>query len=419
LRYRLLPELKEMNPGNPIQNYMRCMLEQEAFFFDKEEFERRDKLLAMPIKELAAPQFQEYGRHALDQADRAARLDCPDWQILLKLRTDGFYTLLPEVQQLRSLARALQVRFRAEVARGAFDDAIRTAKTMFAMARHLGDHPTYIGNLVGIAIAAVTIAPLEEMLEQPGCPNLYWALTTLPQPLVRADKGAEGEQMSLVWVFRDLDDTAPMSADRIKKFCGEIDKALNDEKPKKPGEDLASWLAARAKDQAVVSAARRRLTESGLKAELVARLPAEQAILLDEKRECAVRFDDVTKTMILPIWQMEAMAARHPKPEKSPAKFADALLPSTAAVRLAHGRIEQRLALLRTVEALRMHAAEHKGTFPANLAEVVVPLPDDPVTGKPFRYDRKDGVAHLRGSPPAGRENDVFFNIHYELVLQN
>ena len=25
LRYRLLPELKEMNPGNPIQNYMKCM----------------------------------------------------------------------------------------------------------------------------------------------------------------------------------------------------------------------------------------------------------------------------------------------------------------------------------------------------------------------------------------------------------
>ena len=82
---------------------------------------------------------------------------------------------------MRTLARALQVRFRAEVALGRFDDAIRTAKTMFAMSRHLGEHPTLIGNLVGIAIAYVAIEPLEEMLEQPGCPNLYWALTNLPR----------------------------------------------------------------------------------------------------------------------------------------------------------------------------------------------------------------------------------------------
>ena len=86
------------------------------------------------------------------------------------------------MQQLRSLARALKVRFRAEVALGRFDDAIRTAKTMFAMSRHLGEHPTLIGDLVGMAIASMAIGPLEEMLEQPGCPNLYWALTNLPEP---------------------------------------------------------------------------------------------------------------------------------------------------------------------------------------------------------------------------------------------
>ena len=38
LRYRLLPELKEMQPGNPIQSYMKCIMEQKKFFFDKEAF---------------------------------------------------------------------------------------------------------------------------------------------------------------------------------------------------------------------------------------------------------------------------------------------------------------------------------------------------------------------------------------------
>ena len=37
------------------------------------------------------------------KADDAARLDTPDWQILLKLKSEGFNLLLPEVQQLRKL----------------------------------------------------------------------------------------------------------------------------------------------------------------------------------------------------------------------------------------------------------------------------------------------------------------------------
>ena len=76
---------------------------------------------------------------------------------------------------MRALASALQGRFRDEIALRKFDDAIFTAKTMFALSRHLGEHPTLIGSLVAIAIAFVAIAPLEEMLEQPNCPNLYWA----------------------------------------------------------------------------------------------------------------------------------------------------------------------------------------------------------------------------------------------------
>ena len=118
LRYLLLPELKEMKPGNPIFNYFKCSMEQESFLFDKEAFERRERLLAMPLKELPAQELQEYGRSVLIQADRAARLDKPDWQILQKLKTDGINLLLPDVQQMRALARALQVRFRAEVAHG-------------------------------------------------------------------------------------------------------------------------------------------------------------------------------------------------------------------------------------------------------------------------------------------------------------
>ena len=61
--------------------------------------------------------------------------------------------------------------------------------------------------------------------------------------------------------------------------------------------------------------------------------------------------------------------------------------------------------LLRTVEALRMYAAEH-GRWPEKLDEIkAVPVPNDPFTEKPFEYAVKDGVALLRPTPDARAEN--------------
>src|SRR4051794_18825534 len=184
LRYLLLPGLKEMNPGNPCAAYLKCFMGQQKFFFDKETVQRRKALLAMPLAALPAEEVLKYGEEALSQADWAARLDAPDWQMLLKARTEGVAVVLADLQQLESLAMTLKVRFRAEVALGRFDAAIRTAKTMFAMARHHGAHPTLAGSLMGFPIADEAVGPLEEMLEQPGCPNLFWALANLPSPLV-------------------------------------------------------------------------------------------------------------------------------------------------------------------------------------------------------------------------------------------
>src|SRR5439155_18376713 len=75
LRYLLLPELKELNPGNPVHGYLLCFAEQQNFFFNKEICERRDKLQSLPLKELPAQELQDYGKFALRQADWAARLD--------------------------------------------------------------------------------------------------------------------------------------------------------------------------------------------------------------------------------------------------------------------------------------------------------------------------------------------------------
>src|SRR4051812_49666501 len=103
LRYRLVPGLADQTPGNPIPNYRKC-------FFDK-DFSSREELLS---------------KDALRLADRAARMDKPDWQLHEKLKTDGIGLLLPDLQQMRQIGASLQARFREEVAARRFDDALIT-----------------------------------------------------------------------------------------------------------------------------------------------------------------------------------------------------------------------------------------------------------------------------------------------------
>jgi len=391
LRYYLLPEMRELQPGNPIPNYLKCLMDQDLS-------ENQESLHAS----------------ALRQADWAARLDKPDWQILPKLKTDGFSLLIPDVQKMRALAAGLQDRFRSEVELGRLDDALRTAKTMFAMSRHMGEHPTLIGGLVGMAIAYLAIEPFETMLQQPGCPNLYWALTNLPRPLVSLDKGMEAERMMVEVEFGDVAGSAPMTPEQISKAIKKVDLLLAIGADSRQG--TRAWLVKHAKDPKWVDAARRHLIESGRPEALVARYPTYQLLLMDDMLRFEEHRDELMKFMTLPAWQVEALAHDIKKPATTP--LFDALLPALLKVRRAQARLEQRVAMLRHVEALRLYAADHSGRLPSRLAECPVPLPDDPFTGRAFRYRLDRGTAHLYGAAPKGEEKNPAFNIHYEVSIK-
>jgi hypothetical protein len=421
LKYQLLPELREMKPGNPIHGYLVCFSEQSNFFFTKEVNDQRDRWSEMPLKDLPVAQMRGYGGIALRQADYAARLDQPDWQVLLKLQSEGIHLLLPEVQQMRTLAHALQVRFRGEVADRRFDDALVTARTMLAMSRHLGEHPTLIGSLVGIAIAHIAIGPLEEMLQQPGCPNLFWGLTSLPSPLIGVHKAMQGERLLLHTEFARLDEKAPMSQEKLDeavKRAGELVGLLGlFWRAKVTKEMVESWLEGRAKDEAEVRAARMRLVEFGLSQKAVEKFPPLQVVLLDLRYRFETMRDERMKLMELPYWQTEKVLADSPAKQAQDEKVMAGLLGGLAKVRLAQARLEQRLALLRCVEALRLYAATNEGRLPEQLADTKLPLPVDPITGRPFPYELKGATATLRGSPPPGMEKVAPYNLRFVITI--
>jgi hypothetical protein len=139
--------------------------------------------------------------------------------------------------------------------------------------------------------------------------------------------------------------------------------------------------------------------------------------LLDEKRAYEVSRDETMKLRALAPWQIDALTGGESLGRGGDCLFAD-FLPHVLKVRRAQGRLEQRVALLRHVEALRLYAAAHDGRLPQKLAEIAVPLPPDPFTGQPFAYRAEAATAHLRGSPPRGQEKDPAFNVRYEVTVR-
>ncbi|HEV3082778.1 MAG TPA: hypothetical protein VGY66_23540 [Gemmataceae bacterium] len=416
LKYQLLPELAELNPGNAAQNYLKCFMEQRNFFFSKEAVADRARYQTMPLAELPVNKLRDYGGYALRQADWAARLDTLDWQNLQRIQHGGLGMLQEELGPLQVLVAALRVRFRAEVAERHFDDAIRTAKTLFALSRHLGEHPTEVANLVGLWSAHVSLLTLEEMVQQPGCPNLYWALTDLPCPLVDLRKGVQGERMLMAAELRPLCEGAPMTEAELEGFVSRLSGVLSfaREQAGRPPRSIRNVLQARAKDPENVRAARCRLIEAGCAENRLKQFPPLQIILLDEKHQYEVQRDERMKLLNLPAWQIESMAGSEERVSREDRLLAD-LLPHMIKLRMAQAQLEQQVAVLRLVEALRLYAAEHEGKLPAKLSDMPVPLPPDPVTGKPFPYTVDGATARINGSSKASADRAV----HYSITIRN
>jgi hypothetical protein len=422
LKYMLLPQLRDMQPGNSVHGYLICFMEQNALYYNKELDFQREKWLACPLSELP-DNLSDYGGSSSKNADYAARLDGCDWQILLKIREQGISLLLPEIQQLRKLAAVLKVRYRGQIRVGKFDDAIKSHQTMFALARHLGEHPSLIGNMVGIAIAAVALGPLEELIQQPGAPNLYWALSQLPNSLVDLRKGMHGERIFVFAEFKEFidpdriwdDEQVRKARDSTRKYSSllDVDKEMINK--------FETWLLERLKDEKWLTDTRQWLIEMGLSEARVKKYPPEQVMFQNLVKKYEIVRDDGEKWMHFPFWVAEPELTKFGT-TKADASEEDRIVSSLVAafhkVRRSQARIDQRIAMLRIVEASRLYASANNGKLPASLADIKVPIPVDPFSGKAFRYKVDGATATLVGSPPKGEEKTAVYNIRYEVTIR-
>jgi hypothetical protein len=337
-----------------------------------------------------------------------------DWGLQNQLKSEGIGLLLPDVQQLRELAAVLKVRLRGEIARGEFDNAVRSARTLLALSHTFDSHPTLIGQLVGIAIASLTLDALEEFVQQPGAPNLFWALTDLPDPFIELRKGLQGER---VWVGKEFDAlgrTAPLADAELAKLTEVLDAILHNPDEKKKRLVPSQWYREQAAAAASLTAARERLAGGGFNAAELGRLSPLQVVMMDDFARFNEFKDEMMKWANLPYWRLPPGWEGPKIPNGAFAELAPALL----RVKQAQARLQQRFALLAIVEAVRLHAAGNGGQVPSALDVVKLPLPVDPFTGRSFGYEVAGGKAVVRATPPADRVKDPTYNRVYEITIR-
>jgi hypothetical protein len=278
---------------------------------------------------------------------------------------------------------------------------------------------------------------LEEFLQAPGAPNLYWAIANRPRPFLDIETSLEGERTMLereIPRVRELD-SGVWSREQARAFADELkqkysllnDHAFNVSSPSERPElkDFGSHVLFASLVARAYPAAKRTLIAEGRPAAQVEAMPAVQAVALVSYRQYEEARDDIFKWAGLPYWQgNEGMRRANDQPRlgwnalKSGIPFS-VLLPAIQSAMVVPVRVDRRLDAIAILEAARLYAAAHGGKLPPTLDAMAAdaPAPLDPASNTPFTY-RVDGEkAALLAPPPPGLNNIPQYRLNYELKL--
>ncbi len=413
MSYRLLPRYLDQKTGNAaLLYYSAAALCPDG---DPEDIQQKiSDWRDLPVDQLDRKEVDEAlssFSSCFHQIKLAAQRTYCQWEMPLE---DGFAMQLPHLSTFRRMIFAMQLQIRLKIADGQTDQALEMLQDGFYMGRSIAEGPTIIQDLVGIAVTAVLFKEVEGLMQMPGSPNLYWALTALPDPMIDMHSSLEYEREMLFIEFpqlRNLESEvlSPAQASAIiSDFMRKI-QTLGGGMGDVPFKGLlpVGWVMMHYSD------AKEYLASKGYSQELIEALPAAQAVLIYQKQEYQEILDDMFKWFLLPYNQAQPHLKKgeqrlndHLSTKGIKVNLFCTLLPALARIGVLQARLDRNIALLRTVEAIRMFAADHSGQLPGSLAEInSVPIPADPMTGKDFIYRRIDARNARLEAPVAPEES--------------
>lgn len=423
LRWMLLPPVTERTPGNAAQFYLSADV-LAGRKSTREESEKIAKWMEAPLSDIpvqAAEKVIKRYTGALRQLELASRREFAHWES--RIRSEGFRAPMPLLGDRLHLARILALRIRLHLAQGRHRKAVHDLQTGMATARHLSEAPTLVQSLVGTAIAAQMVPRLDELISSPGSPNLYWALTALPRPMIGLTQPMAYERSMLLFAHPELRDlrTGKLSAQRWREIMSDL-RALKSDAGDGGKSNWQEQLEHMLLAVRSYTRAKKALVAQGYPAKKVDAMPVHQVIGIHQFEVYERIRDEAFRWFYLPYWQRHDPLGRAAEElRRALAADPDSLflktMPTLARAYFLTTKVDRRIAALRCVEAIRMYAAAHDGRLPGKLADVTeAPLPLDPTTGKAFAYSVSGGTCVLSSPAPPGEEPK--HALRYELTLK-
>jgi hypothetical protein len=417
MKYRLLPAEYELHDGNAAPILLRLCWEQIPYF--SKVVPTFSEYLDVPLGDARLRNEQDIFAF-YRTLKRAAYRRTADWEYPIG-EEPAATILLPDVQGARFVVGdGLAVWIRQRLARGQLAEAREGILVGLAVSRHYARTPFLITQLVCTHIDSLMLSRLEELVSQPDCPNLYWALSALPRPLVDVRRSIELEQRFLEMTVPGLDDldqlktpdqwttrakgvfnyfleagnSGPIASDAFKSILTRLENRARNE--------LSEWFAGGPAQVAQMSSA-----------EAVVRWLVH------------VNQEHSQEASALMSLEPPAAIPRLAALEKRITQFHAELglqnlytIQNTPGSFLSTHRLERQIDALRVVEGIRDYAARHDRQLPTSLDAISdTPIPLDPLTGKPFHYEVKADEATLsaEGFPSKGR---VIAEIRYHIKIR-
>jgi len=438
LEYSFVPGYLEQTPGNAVPYYYRALMNLKQLGgvmrgpLNQGNFDQwmEGPLDEFPVEEVRA--FVDQYTTVFNELKIAVyREECRwDWQLRRKTGTEPIAFVLSEIQESRELARLLVLKSRVEIADGRYDDALETIRWGYQLARDVAKPPILINGLVGIAITYLMNEQVLTLINAPDSPNLYWALAALPDPFLNIEPAMRHEMSIPALMFPFLKDAetaqhVPEEWNNILTDCIRELAAI--------GLDMGSagkpgWQGRLATTALLVQGyprAKKHLHEWGYDADDVEKMSVGQVIAIHQSRTYKIIYQEMFKWTLLseakaiqwrPASDQKLRSAGYwghsPTSKSEVIPIAATLLPAISQATYAYIRTDTRLAALRTVEAIRMHAAAHDGQLPEKLSDIdAVPLPNEPATGEPFAYEFDGERGALDIPVPPGRQANINWRI--------
>ena len=406
LKYRLLPAEAELKPGDAAPILLRLPWERTQWMQDVFPTLQQWESRPLDAPEWAASNGVLPDSFVREMKRAAFRRDA-HWEY--PIGEEAWFSIaLPDVQGLRHfLAYGLAARIRYHLSRHELDLAREGILIGLANGRHLARTPFYVNQLAALAIHRSMLERTAELVSQPGGPNLYWALSALPESLIELDRAASLEGDGFATTFPALSDLdRPREAKEWRKMAEQLIQLLV-EMDKFP-------QAQQQTDGELRTKTLFRWTKFA-RAELVEMLdipPENVAAMSDE--EASIRWyvgrriaiDQQTAAIVsLPprdVWPAfrfrklrKEIRALHEKAGTHDPGFFD-----PGAIYLNAWSLKRQIQSLRIIEAVRDYLAAHEGKLPASLDEIQdVPIPLDPLTDQPFEW-RVEGDSAVLKAPP-------------------